>query len=101
MIGLPYMEYNKSIWCYQLVQIIGLWDLTEYKHQIESKCMSVLPNPGNFNLFMVKLRYAHLTAFFFNFIFQIILLLGVLCGTFTHIKPMMVFLRVFDFLSPC
>ncbi|PIN16704.1 U5 snRNP-specific protein-like factor [Handroanthus impetiginosus] len=27
---------------------------TDYKHQIESKCMSVLPNPRDFNLFMVQ-----------------------------------------------
>ncbi|KAM2075665.1 hypothetical protein ACFX1T_038517 [Malus domestica] len=26
----------------------------EFKHQIESKCMSVLPNPCDFNLFMVQ-----------------------------------------------
>ncbi|XP_059287983.1 uncharacterized protein LOC132041179 isoform X1 [Lycium ferocissimum] len=26
----------------------------EYKHQIENKCMSVLPNPRDFNLFMVQ-----------------------------------------------
>ncbi|XP_058092727.1 uncharacterized protein LOC131239176 isoform X2 [Magnolia sinica] len=26
----------------------------DYKHQIESKCMSVLPNPADFNLFMVQ-----------------------------------------------
>lgn len=26
----------------------------EYKHQIDSKCMSVLPNPCDFNLFMVQ-----------------------------------------------
>ena len=26
----------------------------EYKHQIESKCMSVVPNPSDFNLFMVQ-----------------------------------------------
>ncbi|KAM3359545.1 putative protein isoform X1 [Capsicum galapagoense] len=26
----------------------------EYKHQIETKCMSVLPNPCDFNLFMVQ-----------------------------------------------
>lgn len=26
----------------------------DYKHQIESKCMSVLPNPVDFNLFMVQ-----------------------------------------------
>ncbi|KAM0018694.1 putative transcription factor WD40-like family [Helianthus debilis subsp. tardiflorus] len=26
----------------------------DYKHQIESKCMSVLPNPCDFNLFMVQ-----------------------------------------------
>ena len=25
----------------------------DFKHQIESKCMSVLPNPRDFNLFMV------------------------------------------------
>lgn len=28
----------------------------DYKHQIESKCMSVLPNPYDFNLFMVQTR---------------------------------------------
>ncbi|OAY78642.1 hypothetical protein ACMD2_07200 [Ananas comosus] len=27
---------------------------SEFKHQIESKCMSVLPNPADFNLFMVQ-----------------------------------------------
>lgn len=27
---------------------------TEFKHQIESKCMSILPNPCDFNLFMVQ-----------------------------------------------
>lgn len=27
---------------------------TEFKHQIDSKCMSVLPNPCDFNLFMVQ-----------------------------------------------
>lgn len=26
----------------------------DYKHQLESKCMSVLPNPCDFNLFMVQ-----------------------------------------------
>ncbi|KAL6996833.1 hypothetical protein U1Q18_006962 [Sarracenia purpurea var. burkii] len=26
----------------------------DYKHQIESKCMSILPNPCDFNLFMVQ-----------------------------------------------
>lgn len=26
----------------------------EYKHQIESKCMSVIPNPCDLNLFMVQ-----------------------------------------------
>ena len=26
----------------------------DYKHQIDSKCMSVLPNPCDFNLFMVQ-----------------------------------------------
>ena len=26
----------------------------DFKHQIESKCMSVLPNPCDFNLFMVQ-----------------------------------------------
>lgn len=26
----------------------------DYRHQIESKCMSVLPNPSDFNLFMVQ-----------------------------------------------
>ena len=26
----------------------------DYKHQIESKCMSVVPNPYDFNLFMVQ-----------------------------------------------
>ncbi|OVA20874.1 WD40 repeat [Macleaya cordata] len=26
----------------------------DFKHQIESKCMSVLPNPSDFNLFMVQ-----------------------------------------------
>ncbi|KAJ6851507.1 U5 small nuclear ribonucleoprotein 40 kDa protein-like [Iris pallida] len=38
-------------------RIIG-YDLlsgrAEFKHQIESKCMSVLPNPSDFNLFMVQ-----------------------------------------------
>ncbi|XP_042065793.1 protein tipD-like [Salvia splendens] len=38
-------------------RIIG-YDVTtskaDYKHQIESKCMSVLPNPCDFNLFMVQ-----------------------------------------------
>ncbi|KAJ8644345.1 hypothetical protein MRB53_006093 [Persea americana] len=38
-------------------RIIG-FDLStgraDYKHQIESKCMSVLPNPSDFNLFMVQ-----------------------------------------------
>ncbi|XP_057791492.1 uncharacterized protein LOC131008579 [Salvia miltiorrhiza] len=38
-------------------RIIG-FDVTtsraDYKHQIESKCMSVLPNPCDFNLFMVQ-----------------------------------------------
>ncbi|KAL2462812.1 transducin family protein/WD-40 repeat family protein [Forsythia ovata] len=38
-------------------RIIG-YDLAygraDYKHQIESKCMSVLPNPCDFNLFMVQ-----------------------------------------------
>lgn len=29
----------------------------DYKHQIESKCMSVLPNPCDFNLFMVQTGY--------------------------------------------
>lgn len=28
----------------------------DYKHQIESKYMSVLPNPCDFNLFMVQIR---------------------------------------------
>ena len=28
-----------------------------YKHQIESKCMSVVPNPCDFNLFMVQTGY--------------------------------------------
>lgn len=27
---------------------------TEFKHQIDSKCMSILPNPCDFNLFMVQ-----------------------------------------------
>ncbi|XP_055825368.1 uncharacterized protein LOC129893875 isoform X2 [Solanum dulcamara] len=38
-------------------RIIGfdvLADRAGYKHQIESKCMSVLPNPCDFNLFMVQ-----------------------------------------------
>lgn len=38
-------------------RIIGFDVLTgrsDYKHQIESKCMSVLPNPCDFNLFMVQ-----------------------------------------------
>ena len=26
----------------------------DYRHQLESKCMSVLPNPCDFNLFMVQ-----------------------------------------------
>lgn len=26
----------------------------DFKHQIESKCMSILPNPCDFNLFMVQ-----------------------------------------------
>ncbi|CAK9182387.1 unnamed protein product [Ilex paraguariensis] len=38
-------------------RIIG-YDLlagrADYKHQIESKCMSILPNPRDFNLFMVQ-----------------------------------------------
>ncbi|KAL3626747.1 hypothetical protein CASFOL_029490 [Castilleja foliolosa] len=38
-------------------RIIG-YDVTtgraDYKHQIDSKCMSVLPNPYDFNLFMVQ-----------------------------------------------
>ncbi|GFP82619.1 hypothetical protein PHJA_000405000 [Phtheirospermum japonicum] len=38
-------------------RIIG-YDVTtgraDYKHQIDSKCMSVLPNPCDFNLFMVQ-----------------------------------------------
>ncbi|XP_021905604.1 protein tipD isoform X1 [Carica papaya] len=29
----------------------------DFKHQIESKCMSVLPNPCDFNLFMVQTGY--------------------------------------------
>lgn len=28
----------------------------DFKHQIESKCMSILPNPCDFNLFMVQTR---------------------------------------------
>ena len=38
-------------------RIVGFDLLTgraEFKHQIESKCMSVLPNPSDFNLFMVQ-----------------------------------------------
>lgn len=38
-------------------RIIGfdlLAERADYKHQIESKCMSVLPNPCDFNLFMVQ-----------------------------------------------
>lgn len=38
-------------------RIIGfdlLAQRAEYKHQIENKCMSVLPNPCDFNLFMVQ-----------------------------------------------
>ncbi|KAI3455151.1 hypothetical protein Pfo_011814 [Paulownia fortunei] len=38
-------------------RIIGFDVITgraDYKHQIESKCMSVLPNPCDFNLFMVQ-----------------------------------------------
>ncbi|KAL8456814.1 hypothetical protein ACS0TY_034888 [Phlomoides rotata] len=38
-------------------RIIGFDVITEradYKHQIDSKCMSVLPNPRDFNLFMVQ-----------------------------------------------
>lgn len=27
---------------------------SDYKHQIDSKCMSVIPNPCDFNLFMVQ-----------------------------------------------
>lgn len=30
---------------------------SDYKHQIDSKCMSVLPNPCDFNLFMVQAGY--------------------------------------------
>lgn len=26
----------------------------DFKHQIESKCMSIIPNPCDFNLFMVQ-----------------------------------------------
>ena len=26
----------------------------DFKHQVDSKCMSVLPNPSDFNLFMVQ-----------------------------------------------
>ncbi|CAH1435343.1 unnamed protein product [Lactuca virosa] len=29
-------------------------DKPDYKHQIEKKCMSVVPNPCDFNLFMVQ-----------------------------------------------
>lgn len=38
-------------------RIIGFDVMTEradYKNQIDSKCMSVLPNPVDFNLFMVQ-----------------------------------------------
>ncbi|KAK6147984.1 hypothetical protein DH2020_018896 [Rehmannia glutinosa] len=38
-------------------RIIGFDVMTgraDYKHQIDSKCMSVLPNPCDFNLFMVQ-----------------------------------------------
>lgn len=27
---------------------------TDYSHQVESKCMNVVPNPCDFNLFMVQ-----------------------------------------------
>lgn len=38
-------------------RIIGFDTLVgraDYRHQIECKCMSVLPNPCDFNLFMVQ-----------------------------------------------
>ncbi|PWA64022.1 transducin family protein / WD-40 repeat family protein [Artemisia annua] len=38
----------------------------EYKHPIESKYKSVLPNPGDFNFIMVQPGNAHFTVSFFN-----------------------------------
>lgn len=41
-------------------RVIGfdlLAERAEFKHQIDSRCMSVLPNPCDFNLFMVQTGY--------------------------------------------
>lgn len=53
-------------------RIIGfdlLAERAEYKHQIESKCMSVLPNPSDLNLFMVQTGYVN-SCLFFLLIYQ-------------------------------
>ncbi|XP_073002776.1 uncharacterized protein [Typha latifolia] len=58
VMGISGLQQKKTILSAGADKRIIAFDLstgrTEFKHQIECKCMSVLPNPSDFNLFMVQ-----------------------------------------------
>ncbi|XP_047952246.1 protein tipD isoform X1 [Salvia hispanica] len=58
VMGIAGMKQKKIVMSVGVDKRIIGYDVTtsraDYKHQIESKCMSVLPNPCDFNLFMVQ-----------------------------------------------
>lgn len=58
VMGVAGMQHKKSVMSAGADKKIIGFDLqaerADYNHQIDSKCMSVLPNPHDFNLFMVQ-----------------------------------------------
>nr|GMD05684.1 U5 snRNP-specific protein-like factor [Ipomoea batatas] len=58
VMGVAGMQHKKSVMSAGADKRIIGYDLqgqrAEYNHQIDSKCMSILPNPRDFNLFMVQ-----------------------------------------------
>nr|GMD23945.1 U5 snRNP-specific protein-like factor [Ipomoea batatas] len=58
VMGVAGMQHKKSVMSAGADKRIIGFDLqaqrADYNHQIDSKCMSILPNPRDFNLFMVQ-----------------------------------------------
>lgn len=58
VMGVAGLQHKKVVLSAGLDKRITGFDIeagrADYKHQIESKCMSIVPNPCDFNLYMIQ-----------------------------------------------
>lgn len=57
------LQYKEAVLSVGLDKRVVLFDLvagkTDFKFQLDSKCLNALPSPSNSNLYLVQLGYAH------------------------------------------